>query len=119
MQIKQQEFQQQVSEYQQKSSVISESAQKKEEERLGKLNAELTAVSVTDSTRDSAEAARACESTCLNRLVLRLSTVAADMGLTYVINTTTSQGDVIVLYASDEAQQKYNITDQVMQELGI
>jgi outer membrane protein len=36
-----------------------------------------------------------------------------------VINTTTGQGDMIILYASDEAQEKYNITDQVMQELGI
>jgi outer membrane protein len=41
------------------------------------------------------------------------------MNLTYVLNTTTSSGDAIILYASDEAQEKYDITDQVMQQLGI
>ena len=45
--------------------------------------------------------------------------VAAEKGLDYVLNTTTSQGDVIILYASQEYKQKYDITDAVMDKLGI
>jgi len=115
---KQQNFQQQVSEYQQKQSVISESAKKKEEERLGKLNAELQQYQ-SQIQQEIQQKQQELVSPLLDQINSAVSTVAQDMGLTYVINTTTSQGDVIILYASDEAQQKYNITDQVMQELGI
>jgi outer membrane protein len=115
---KQQDFQQQVSEYQQKSSVISESAKQKEEERLGKLNSELQQFQ-SQIQQEIQQKQQELVSPLLDQINSAVSTVAQDMGLTYVINTTTSQGDVIVLYASDEAQQKYNITDQVMQELGI
>ncbi len=115
---KQQNFQQQVSEYQQKQSVISESAKQKEEERLGKLNAELQQFQ-SQIQQEIQQKQQELVSPLLDQIDNAVSTVAQDMGLTYVINTTTSQGDVIILYASDEAQQKYNITDQVMQELGI
>jgi outer membrane protein len=37
----------------------------------------------------------------------------------YVLNTTTSAGDVIILYVSPEVQAEYDITDDVMEELGI
>jgi len=115
---KQQDFQQQVSEYQQKSSVISESAKKKEEERLGKLNAELQQFQ-TQIQQDIQRKQQELVGPLLDQINTAVGTVAQNMGLTYVINTTTSQGDVIILYASDEAKQKYNITDQVMRELGI
>lgn len=115
---KQQDFQKQISEYQQKQAVISESAKKKEEERLGKLNAELQEFQ-SQIQQDIAEKQQELVSPLLDQIDTAISTVAQDMGLTYVINRTTSQGDVIVLYASQEARQKYDITDQVMRELGI
>lgn len=115
---KQQEFQQQVAEYQQKESVISEAAKKKEEERLGKLNAELQQYQ-TQVEQEIQQKQQELVSPLLDQIDSAVSTVAEDMGLTYVINTTTSQGDAIILYTSDEAQQKYNITDQVMRELDI
>lgn len=115
---KQQDFQKQLSEYQQKEAVISESAKKKEEERLGQLNAELQQYQ-SQIQQEIAQKQQELVSPLLDEIDSAISTVAQDMGLTYVINRTTSQGDVIVLYASQEAQQKYEITDQVMQELGI
>jgi len=36
-----------------------------------------------------------------------------------VLNTTTSNGDVIILYVSEEIQSEFDITDAVMQDLGI
>lgn len=115
---KQQDFQQQVSEYQQKESVISESAKQEEEERLGKLNAELQEFQA-QIQQEIQQRQQELVSPLLAEIDSAVSSVAQERGLTYVINTTTSQGDAIILYTSDEAQQKYNITDQVMRELGI
>ncbi len=115
---KQQDFQQQLTEYQQKEAVISEAAKKKEEERLGKLNTELQQLQ-TQMQQEVQQKQQELVSPLLDQIDSAVNTVAERMGLTYVLNTTTSTNDVIILYASAEAQQKYNITDQVMQELGI
>ena len=115
---KQQDFQQQLTEYQQKADVINESARQREEERLGKLNAELQQYQ-TEIQQEIQQKQQELVGPLLDQIDNAVGTVAEDMGLTYVINTTTSQGDMIILYASDEAQEKYNITDQVMKELGI
>ena len=37
----------------------------------------------------------------------------------YINNTTTSTGDLIILYASDDYQAKYDITEKVMEQLGM
>lgn len=115
---KQQDFQQQLTEYQQKADVINESARQREEERLGKLNAELQQYQ-SQIQQEIQQKQQELVSPLLDQIDNAVGTVAEGMGLTYVINTTTSQGDMIILYASDEAQEKYNITDQVMQELDI
>lgn len=115
---KQQTFQQELSEYQKKASVISESSKKEEEERLGKLNAELQQYQ-TQIQQEIQQKQQELVSPLLEQINSAIGTVAQKQGLTYVLNTTTSTGDVIVLYASDEAQKKYNITDKVMRELGI
>lgn len=115
---KQQDFQQQVAEYQQKADVINESAQQREEERLGELNAELQQFQ-SQIQQEIQEKQQELVDPLLDQIDEAVNSVAEEMGLTYVINTTTSQGDMIILYASDEAEQKYNITDRVMRELGI
>lgn len=115
---KQQDFEQQVTEYQQKQAVISESAQQKEEERLGKLNAELQQFQ-TQIQQEIQQKQQELVSPLLEQIDTAVSTVAERMDLTYVLNTRTSNGDVIILYASNEAENKYNITEQVMEELGI
>lgn len=115
---KQQDFQQQVAEYQQKEDVINESARQREEERLGKLNAELQEFQ-SQIQQEIQQKQQELVSPLLDQIDEAVSAVAQDMGLTYVINTTTSQGDMIILYASNEAEQKYNITDRVMRQLGI
>ena len=54
-----------------------------------------------------------------NQIGAAISAVAEQKGLAYVLNTTTSSGDIIILYASQEYGSQYNITDAVMVELGI
>lgn len=115
---KQQDFEQQINEYQQKEAVISESARKKEEERLGKLNTELQQYR-TQLQQEIQQKQQELVGPLLEQINNAIDNVANRMNLTYVLNTTTSNGDVIILYASDEARQKYDITDQVMEELDI
>lgn len=115
---KREEFQAQVSEYQQKESVISESAKKKEEERLGQLNAELQQFQ-SQIQQEVQEKQQELVNPLLDQIDNAVNSVAENEGLSYVINQATSNGDVIILYASDEAEQKYNITDEVMEELDI
>ena len=115
---KQANFQQQVTAYQQKSAVISEEAKKKEEERLGQLQAELQQFQ-TQLQQEIQQKQQELVGPLLQQIEKAINEVAAEQGLTYVLNTTTSNGDVIILYASDEAQQQYDITDPVMQKLGI
>lgn len=113
---KQQDFQQRVNEFQQKESVISEAARQKEEEELGKMNTELQQFR-TQLQQEIQQKQQELLGPLLEQINNAIETVAQRMGLTYVLNTATSSGDVIILYASDEAQKKYNITDQVMREL--
>lgn len=115
---KQQNFQQQVSEYQQKQSVISESAKQKEEERLGKLNSELQQYQ-GQIQQEIQQKQQELVGPLLDQIDQAVNTVAQNMGLTYVINRRTSQGDAIILYTSQQAQQKYDITEEVKNELGI
>lgn len=113
-----QTFQQAVSDYEQKAGVISEEAKQREQQRLGQMQQDL---SVAQQEAEQALQQRRQEllSPMFTQIGTAIDAVANDMGLTYVLNTTTSSGDLIILYASDEYQSKYDITDAVMQELGI
>lgn len=115
---KEQTFQQAVSDYEQKAGVISEEANQREQQRLGQMQQEL---SVAQQEAEQALQQRRQEllSPMFEQIGTAIDAVAADMGLTYVLNTTTSSGDLIILYASEEYRTKYDITDAVMQELGI
>jgi outer membrane protein len=115
---KQQDFQQQVQEFQQKSAVISDDAKSKEEERLGQLNAELQQYQ-SQIQQEMQQKQQELVGPLFDQIKKAIDQVASDQGLTYVLNTTTTNGDVIILYASESAQEKYDITDSVMRQLGI
>ncbi len=103
---------------QQKASVISEAALQAEQDSLAKMYQELQRAS---EEADNAVNNRRIE--LLGPLYLQLrqaiNAVAEKQGLTYVLNATTSSGDQVILYVSNEYATKYNITDAVMRELGI
>jgi len=115
---KEQEFQSEVANFEQKSGVISDEARAREEERLGQLQVELL------QFRDQAEqeiAQKRAEllGPLLQQMQQAIDTVAQRMGLSYVLNTTTSSGDLIILYVSEEIRTQNDITDAVMEELGL
>lgn len=115
---KEQELQQQIQEYEQRQGVISEEAKQKEEERLGQLQANLQQEQ-RQMQQEIQQKQQELVGPLYQEINASIQAVAQEMGLSYVLNTTTTSGDLIILYASDEAQQKYDITSEVMQELGI
>lgn len=115
---KEQELQTEIELYQQKVGVISEQARQSEEERLTQLDQEYR--QLTSQAQQELQQRRAeLMAPLLQQMQESINSVAAERGLDYVLNTTTSTGDVIILYVSPEVQSNYDITDAVMQDLGI
>ncbi|MEX0927761.1 MAG: OmpH family outer membrane protein [Balneolales bacterium] len=115
---KEADFRQQVEEYQQRVSVISEEAQQRDEERLAQLNLELQEFQQTFE-QEIQERQAELIGPLLDKIQEAIDQVATSRNLTYVLNSVTNNGDFIILYASDEAQQNYDITDEVKQVLDI
>lgn len=115
---REQVFQSEVAAYQQKVGVISPEAQQKEEERLGQMQQELIA-SQQQAEQELQQKREELMGPLLGQIDNAITAVAKRMELIYVLNTTTSTGDVVILYASDEYQSKYDITEKVMEELGM
>ncbi len=115
---KQEDFQQQVQDFQQKSAVISDAAKKREQARLDTLNQQLVQLQA-QIKQELQNKQQQLMSPILNKVQNAINDVAKSMGLTYVFNTMTGTGDYIILYASDEAQKKYDITQKVMDKLNL
>ena len=118
IQNKELELQNEVALYEQKVGVISEDARAKEEQRLQAMQQDLINLS---STAEQELAAKRAEllGPLQQQILGAINTVASRKGLDYVFNTTTSTGDVIILYASEEMRNNNDITPDVMAELDI
>ncbi|PWN05155.1 OmpH family outer membrane protein [Rhodohalobacter mucosus] len=115
---KERELQTEIELYQQKVGVISETARQQEEERLTALETEFRQLQ-TEAQQELQQRQAELMGPLLQQVQEAIDTVAARRGLDYVLNQTTSNGDVIILYVSPRVQEEYDITDAVMQELGI
>ncbi len=118
LQQKQQSFQQQLEQFQDKSAVISEQAKKEQQQKLGEMNSQLQQFQ-TQIQQEIQKKQQELMEPVYGQIEKAIDAVASRQDLSYVLNTTTTNGDVIILYASDSAKEKYDITDQVMRELGI
>lgn len=115
---KERELQTEIELYQQKVGVISEEARQAEEQRLNELDTQFRQLQST-AQQEIREQQANLMSPLLQQIQEAIDTVASERGLDYVLNTTTSTGDVIILYVSEEVQNEYDITDAVMRNLGI
>ncbi|MDG5766094.1 OmpH family outer membrane protein [Balneolales bacterium ANBcel1] len=111
-------FRREVEEYQQKMAVISEEAMRQEEERLAELNLELQEFQ-QNFQQEIQERQMTLLEPLLDKIQNAIDAVASERNLTFVLNTMTNDGDFIILYASEEARQNYDITDAVMQQLDL
>lgn len=115
---KERELQTEIELYQQKVGVISEQARQNEEERLSEMDAEFRQMQ-SQAEQEFQQQRAQLMSPLLDQIQEAINNVASTNGLDYVLNTTTSGGDVIILYVSEEVQSEYDITDAVMNDLGI
>ena len=113
-----QDFQTQVAQYQQKVGVISAEAQQQEEVRLGQLQQDLLQAQEV-AEQELAQRRDELVGPLLEQIGAAIEAVAQKQGLSYVLNTTTSSGDMIILYASEDFRAKFDITQSVMEELGM
>lgn len=115
---KERELQSEIELYQQRVGVISESAREREEQRLGEMDAEFRQLQTT-AQRELEQRRMELMAPLLEQIQNSISNIAENRGLDYVLNMTTSTGDVIILYVSEEVQNEYDITDAVMRDLEI
>lgn len=113
-----QNFQQEVETYQQRAGVISDAVREQEEERLGQLQFELQQ-SQGQAEQEIRQRQAELMSPLLEQVQNAIDEVASERGMDYILNTTTSTGDVIILYVRDEIRAENDITDAVMRNLGI
>lgn len=111
-------FREQMEAYEQKRAVISDEARAREEARLSQLRNELLAFD-QQYQQEMQQKQAEFVGPLYKQIQDAINAVAKENKITYVFNTTTSTGDFILLYASDEAQQKYNITEKVIAKLGM
>lgn len=111
-------FRQEVEEYQQKMAVISDEAKRQEEERLAQLNLELQEFQ-QNFQQEVQERQMSLMEPLLDEIQGAIDSVATERNFTYVLNTMTNDGDFIILYASEEAQQNNDITNEVMERLDL
>ncbi|MEX1010781.1 MAG: OmpH family outer membrane protein [Balneolaceae bacterium] len=118
IETKESELQTAVQQYEQRSGVISDAAREREEERLGQLDMELRQ-SQGQLEQEFEERRAELMSPLIEQIEEAISSVATSRSIDLILNTRTSTGDVIILYVTEEMQQQNDITDAVMQNLGI
>ncbi len=111
-------FRRELEDYQQKAPVISDEAKRREEERLARMNVELQEFQQNFQI-ELQERQFELLAPLYEKIQEAIDSVASDRGLTYVLNTMTNNGDFIILYASEEARENYDITNAVMQKLDL
>jgi outer membrane protein len=100
----------------QRRAVISADAVTREEQRLTTLYTELQQFESTYTTELQQQQAELL-GPLLEKVQDAINSVAAELGLTYVLNTMTNSGDFIILYASPAMQRQYDITERVAAKL--
>jgi outer membrane protein len=109
---------QRLEDYQRRRSVISTEAREREEENLTRLQVELQQMQAS-AQQELQQQQVELISPVIEKIQVAIDEVAVEMGLTYVLNTMTNNGDFIILYVSDEVRRNFNITERVMTKLDI
>lgn len=103
--------------FEQKVAVISETARQAEQERLAEKARRIQQFQI-EYQEELLDRQEALIQPLRNRITRTIDEVSKEMGLAYVINRMVNNGDVVVLYVSEE-MQRYDITNRVKERLGI
>lgn len=111
-------FDQRVEAYEQKMAVLSNDARVKEETELEEIREKIMTFQETYQM-ELFEEQRTQLSPLFEQIEKAIAAVANEMGITFVLNPRTSNGDLILLYVSEEANNTLNLARPVMTKLGI
>lgn len=112
------DFEKKVQEYEQKAGVLSAEARTKEESDLEAMREKL--VSFQDQyQQDLIREQQTQLGPLFEKIEKGIADVANEMGLTFVLNPRTTNGDIILLYISDDAKANLNITRKVILKLDL
>ncbi len=111
-----QKFQTDVQRFQQNASVMSNDARDKEEQRLIAEEEALQGLQM-EIQQELANKRNELLRPVLEKIDTAISAVAKELSLTYVLNESTSQGESILLFISDDGKTRLNITEKVIAKL--
>jgi len=100
------------------SGVLSPTAVAAEETRLREEARKLLERSQA-ADQEMAQIEQEEMSRILTRVQTAIEEVAKTEGLAYVLNDMTTEGDIFIIYVSEDIRSKYNITTKVMAKLGM
>ncbi|MCH8558805.1 MAG: OmpH family outer membrane protein [Balneolia bacterium] len=112
------EFVQAREQFEQRVAVISEQARETEQQRLSQMAMRLQQFQ-QEYQQELMERQESLIAPLRDRIMNTINEVAAEMELAYVINTMVNNGDMVILYASDEMREQFDITNRVKREMGI
>ncbi len=105
-------------EFEQRVAVISEQARENEQRRLSEKAMRLQQFQ-QEYQQELMERQERLISPLRERIMNSINEVAEELGLAYVINQMVNNGDMVVLYASDEMRERYDITSRVKDKMGV
>jgi len=111
-----QKFQTDLQRFEQNASVMSNDARDKEEQRLIAEQEALQTLQV-EIQQEIANKRNELLRPLLQKIDNAISATAKELSLTYVINESTSQGESILLFVSDDGKTRLNITEKVIAKL--
>ncbi len=111
-----QKFQTDVQRFQQNAAVMSNDARDKEEQRLIAEEEALQSLQM-EIQQELANKRNELLRPVLEKIDNAISAVAKELNLTYVLNESTSQGESILLFISDDGKNRLNITEKVVAKL--
>jgi outer membrane protein len=100
------------------SGVLSPTAVTAEETRLREAARKLLERSQA-ADQEMAQIEQEEMSKILTKVQAAIEDVAKSEGLAYVLNDMTTEGDIFIIYVSEDIRSKYNITTKVMAKLGM
>jgi outer membrane protein len=112
------DFEKRAGDFQQKASVLSNEARANEERAIEAMRERLVNFQ-TQYQEDLMKEQQTQLTPLFEKIEKGIADVANEIGLTFVFNPRTSNGDIILLYVSDDARENLNITRKVIAKLDL
>ncbi len=118
LEVKEREIQMVFEDFQTKMEVLSASARQREEQQLNDLWLELRRFQ-NEAQQQLQQRRMQLMTPLFEQLQTTINTVARQRDIDFVLQTTTANGDAIILWVDPAVRQQYDLTDAVKQYMDI